>query len=236
VAGLSSAEAAPPLAPAVTKSGRAYQILRRAIVVGEIPEERALDEDELMARYQLGRTPLREALKRLQLEQFVIWPPHRTPYVRSIGVADLRWLYEARLMLEEPIAAAAAARATDAEIAGMESVCAEMDHALKTRAIYEAVELDHAFHLAIARSSHNRFLSEAVRNLNCGSLRLWYLAQSQLSTAATQGQHRAIVRALRNHDPKAAIEETRRHIRRSYERQLELHRLPPNTSGQEVWR
>ena len=96
--------------------------------------------------------------------------------------------------------------------------------------IYQAVESDHALHLAIARSSGNRFLAEAVSNLNCGSLRLWYTAHERLRDQTQTPRHSHLIDALRSRDPERAAEETRKHIMRSYQRQLTLqaqHSIEP---------
>lgn len=208
---------------AVTKADQAYERLRREIVIGAIDGETPLDEAEMMRRFDLGRTPFREALKRLALEQFVIWPPRRTPFVRTIGAGDLARLYEARLILEEHTASAAAERASDSEIDELVGILDSYTECIARNQVYEAVELDHALHHSIARASHNRYLAEAVRALNCGSLRLWYVAHDRLGMVGTDADHQAIVDAIRQHDKEGAAAAAREHVHESYRRQLRLH-------------
>ena len=209
----------------VTKTDQAYQALRRGIVVGDIPANSPLDEADLMGRFDTGRTPIREALKRLALEQFVVWPPRRTAYVREIGPYELNRLYESRLVLEEPVARLAAERITDAGLAELDEFCTQLEQAAEADQVYEAVEIDHALHMAIARGSDNRFLAEAVGNLNCGSLRIWYVAHKVIGLEDVPEHHRDIVAALRTRDPERAAEATRRHIIVSHDRQLRLQSL-----------
>lgn len=211
----------------MTKSDQAYQALRRGIVVGEIRANAPLDEADLMRRFDTGRTPIREALKRLALEQFVVWPPRRTAYVREVGPFEMGRLYESRLVLEEPVSRLAAERITDAELAELDGMCAELERAAEAGEVYEAVELDHRLHLAIAHGSDNRFLAEAVGNLNCGSLRLWYVAHKVLGLEGVPDDHRRIVESLRSRDPERAAAEARRHVFVSQERQLRLQALKP---------
>lgn len=210
---------------AKTKGDLAYQRLRRAIVTFEIASDAPLEENELMARYDLGRTPLREALKRLVLEQFIIWPPHRTPYVRAISVHDLQPLYETRFLLEVPVAGLAAERITDEELAGLDAILEALREETAANRVYEAVELDHELHSAIARATHNRYLAEAINALNCGSLRLWYLAHRQLGMTQVERLHAELVDALRRHDRELAEGVARQHIVKSQERQLALNAL-----------
>ncbi|MDP4506747.1 GntR family transcriptional regulator [Nonomuraea turcica] len=208
-----------------TKTEQAYSALRRAIVTGDLVEDMPLDDAMLLARFGFGRTPIREALKRLADEQFINYPPHRTPYVRGIKVRDLSRLYEARHLLEEPVARLAARRATPAQLDELQRICDRIDEEIAADRPYEAVEYDHQFHLEIARSTDNPFLAEAVNRLNCGSLRIWYLAHSTLGMANTNADHRAIQAALTDKDPEQAAAQVTRHIDKSYARQMELHRL-----------
>jgi DNA-binding GntR family transcriptional regulator len=208
--------------PPKTKTDAAYQALRRAIVTGEIGPNEPLDENALQQHYQLGRTPLREALKRLAREQFATWPAHSTPFVRGVSADELNDLYQTRIILEEPASRIAAASITDTQLDRLDKMSVQIEELISGGEIYHAVEADHALHLAIAQSTGNRFLAEAVSNLNCGSLRLWYTAHNRLHDQTQTPRHSHLIEALRNRDPERAAEETRRHIMRSHERQLAL--------------
>jgi len=210
------------LLPAKTKGDLAYRTLRQAIVTFEIPAGVPLDEAELMARYGLGRTPLREALKRLALEHLVVWPAHRTPYVRAVSVDDLAPLYETRFLLEVPVARLAAERITEPELAGLEAILDELQETIAAGHTYDVVELDFALHAAIARGTHNRYLAEAITALNCSSLQLWYRAHQQLGLSRVQRLHTDLVAALHDHDPARAEALAREHIVASHRRQLAL--------------
>lgn len=204
-----------------TKSDQAYVVLRRAIVQGDLPEDLPLEDAVLIERFGFGRTPLREAIKRLSDEQFINYPPHRTPYVRGIRVVELARLYEARHLLEEPVARLAALRAADEHVDGLARICDEIDEAVERDDVYESVELDHRFHLGVALATDNRFLSEAVDRLNCGSLRLWYLAHSRLGMENVNDDHREIQAAIKARDADWAADVVSRHIDKSYQRQLD---------------
>jgi GntR family transcriptional regulator, rspAB operon transcriptional repressor len=205
-----------------TKTDVAYQALRRAIVTGEIGPNEPLDESALQLRYGLGRTPLREALKRLTREQFASWPAHSTPFVRGVSASELTDLYQTRIILEEPASRIAATSITDAQLDRLDEISTQIEEFIADGRIYEAVESDHALHLAIARGSGNRFLAEAVSNLNCGSLRLWYTTHEQLHDQTQTPRHSHLIAALRSRDPDRVAEETRKHILRSHQRQLAL--------------
>ncbi len=206
-----------------TKADRAYLLLRRAIVVGEIPANATLDEVDLVNQFGTGRTPVREALKRLAQEQFLVWPARRTPYVRELSVQELHRLYESRMLLEKPAARLAAVRATTAQLDDVQRLGDELRRAGEAGDVYASIEADHALHIAVTRGSDNRFLTEAVDRLNCGSLRLWYVAHQRLGLETVADQHQAIIDALRARDADAAGEAVRQHILVSLKRQLKLN-------------
>lgn len=208
-----------------TKTDRAYWALRRAIVSGEIREESLLDDAELVVRLETGRTPVREAIKRLAAEELVVWPAHRTPFVRSTSAADIGHLYEARHVMEVPAARLAAQRATRGDVAGLGEQCDRFDAAVAADDMYAAAERDFDFHLAIAIAAGNRFVIDAVRHLNRCSLRIWYLSYVHLGTGGVNDDHRRMIRAVADGDPDAAAAATAAHIRTSHERQLRLHGL-----------
>src|SRR5918992_3698326 len=92
---------------------RAYAALRERIVTLRLPPGTVLREDELMAELDIGRTPLREAVKRLALEGFVAVQPRRGTYVTEVDAAGIVHITEVRAELEG-YAAELAARRMDA--------------------------------------------------------------------------------------------------------------------------
>ncbi|MEY4339336.1 MAG: hypothetical protein RLZ14_1186, partial [Actinomycetota bacterium] len=81
-------------------SERAYHEIRRMIVRLELAPGAVVRDDELQARLGLGRTPIREALQRLERDQFVTVIPRRGVFVSGIDVSELAVLYETRATLE----------------------------------------------------------------------------------------------------------------------------------------
>jgi DNA-binding GntR family transcriptional regulator len=211
--------------PFATKTEQAYWMLRKGIVTGEFADWAPLDEVELMGRLDVGRTPIREAIKRLASEEFVVWYPHRTPNVRTTSADDLASLYEARQLFEVPAARLAAEHATEADIDTMEKISRSIDEAISSEKLYEVAELDYDFHLAIAEASRNRFLAEAIRHLNFSSLRLWYRSYLRLGIDTINDHHHEQLEAIRRHDVDTAVSITKAHIEFSHTRQLRLFGL-----------
>jgi DNA-binding GntR family transcriptional regulator len=213
----------------MTKSERAYLTIRRAVVTGEVGEGTQIDEGDLVERLGLGRTPVREALKRLAIENYIVWPPHGKPFVRVLGISDLHSIYESRLLLEVPASGLAAERARPADLAKLDGIIAAMADAVAAGDTYRSVELDYEFHSAVAAASQNRFLAELVASQNSHVLRLWYWARERLGLEGTVEPHALIVEALHEKDAGNAETLAREHAHRSYERQLaqyDLRELP----------
>jgi DNA-binding GntR family transcriptional regulator len=213
----------------MTKSERAYLTIRRAVVTGEVAEGTHIDEFDLVERLGLGRTPVREALKRLAIENYIVWPSHGKPFVRVLGISDLHSIFEARLLLEVPASRLAAERGRAADFEKLDGILAAMADAVATGDAYRSVELDYEFHSAVAAASQNRFLAELVASQNSHVLRLWYRARERAGLAGTVEPHALIVGALREKDSSRAETLAREHAHRSYERQLahyDLRELP----------
>jgi DNA-binding GntR family transcriptional regulator len=84
--------------------------------------------------------------------------------------------------------------------------------------VYDTIEVDYAFHSLVARATKNRFLAEAINQLNRGSLRLWYLAHLKLGLHDVVSHHTEIIEALRGGQRDVVEEVMRRHVMRSQSR------------------
>ena len=216
-----------------TKSEMAYWALRKAIVTGEFADWAPLDEVELMARFNMGRTPIREAIRQLASEEFVVWHPRRTPHARTTSAEDLAPLFEARHIFEVPAARLATERATTADLALMERIVDQIDIAIAEDRLYDVAELDYDFHMAVAKASHNRFLVESINYINYGSLRLWYRSYQRLGLKRVNDHHHQQLEAIRSRDTELAVSIAQTHIQFSHERQLRLFGLITDLSEQD---
>jgi GntR family transcriptional regulator, rspAB operon transcriptional repressor len=207
---------------ATMKSDQAYLGLRREIVTGEIPANAPIEEKDLAERYGLGRTPIREALKRLENEQLLQWPARRSPYVPEIGVSDLKALFEARAVLEIQVTRLAAERITDEEADRLEELIERQAGFILNAQPYEAAEIDLQFHSGIAAATQNRFLADASTRLNAVSLRLWHDTMDSEGMPEIEADHRAILAAVRAHDGDLAEKWITKHISDGYSRHMNM--------------
>lgn len=160
---------------APTDSDQAYRRLKERIVTVEMQPGAVIREAELMSDLKLGRTPIREALKRLEVEDLVVSAPHRGMHVAEISITDLTQMYEVRVELEALSARLAAKRVQPKQLEEMRSLVIEYQ-GRDREDLGELFDLDRRFHMALAAAANNRFLSRDVDRYYNLSLRIWYLA------------------------------------------------------------
>jgi len=211
---------------AATKADAAYELLRRAIVTGAVKSGQPLDERVLAEDIGYGRTPIREALKRLASEQFITWHPRTPPVVRDMSISGLYRLREARSAMEETAIRLSCQRISHQQLEELQQLVDQLRRALLAERAYEAVELDYAVHNAIAAGSDNVHLVDAVARINSGSLRLWYRNYCTLGRLAGQtDKHSDFVEALVMQDEEMCAKAMRVHISESFETSLRLAQL-----------
>lgn len=161
-----------------TLAERAYVDLREEIIGVRLPPGTVLREDELMQRLGVGRTPVREAVQRLQRDGFVTVIPRRGTLVSEISITDLAAIYEVRKQLESWASRLAAERVTDA---GREEA-RELLAALAAFAgeDYEALlALDRRIHRFVYAATRNPFLAETLDQYHNLSLRILHVAMKR---------------------------------------------------------
>ncbi len=194
-------------------SRQAYEQLRDRILTLKLPPGELLDEGELMGSLGLGRTPIREALQRLCCEGLVLVRPRRGTYVASINLTDLQQIFELRQELEGYAAAVAAERANEMDLLALARALAPLDEIDHPKDSHAYIDIDRAFHQALAHSTHNRFLENQLGSLYNLQVRLWYMALDKLgSIRDAVEQHRALLRAIECHDSHIAESAMRRHV------------------------
>jgi DNA-binding GntR family transcriptional regulator len=191
---------------------RAYRELRRALLQRAFVPGQRLVEVELAQQLGVSRTPVREALRRLVAEGLVEMLPSGGMAVRDTR-SEMADIYGLRQVLEGYAARLAATRITPEEIDHLESFCLRMRDALATNAHEQTVELNTAFHLAIAAASHSARLIEMIEGYR--DLFLTPRTLSRYDHAAmlhSQQQHEAMVGALRRRDGATAEQVVREHF------------------------
>jgi DNA-binding GntR family transcriptional regulator len=208
---MTNAILSPRTGEAASFADRAYYAIRELIVTLELPPGAVVREPELTERLGIGRTPVREALRRLAQERLVEVFPRRGMFVTEVDARDLARLCEVRLALEPEAARLAAERATQADLAELRAVLAELDGRRKrdSRAL---IDLDERIHRAIYHASHNPYLAETLEEYFAHALRIWMVALERTDIAAAVGGHHAVLEAVVRGDGARAARLMREHV------------------------
>jgi DNA-binding GntR family transcriptional regulator len=202
----------PPDGAVSQLADRAYFDLRDRIVTLRLPPGSCLRENELMRELRIGRTPLREAVKRLALEHLVEVRPRRGTYVTDVNAADIAQISEVRAELEAHAARLAAERIDESLRAEAEALGAELD-ALEAPDSEALMRLDERVHRLAWRASGNAFLASTLEGYFALSLRVWYLVLDRVP-ALPQAvvDHRELLDALLSGDGGRAAAHMRVHV------------------------
>ena len=190
---------------------KAYVAIRRLIVTLALGPGSVINERELVERLGIGRTPVREALRRLAQEGLVEVYPRRGMFVTDVDVRKLALVSEVRVALEPEAARLAAERATDAERAELQELLDELDTAGSDD--HALMALDERIHRAVYRCARNDLLATTLEQYYVLALRIWTIAldrQHELNDAV-QG-HRALLEAIHDGDGERAAATMRAHV------------------------
>jgi DNA-binding GntR family transcriptional regulator len=194
-------------------SDRAYFAIRELIVTLELAPGSIVSERDLQERLGVGRTPVREALQRLEGERLIEVYPRRGIFVSSINVLDLAVLSEVRTVLEGFAARLAAERSTPDDRAVTSALIAELSELSSSADERLLIDLDQRVHRHVYRCAHNPFLETTLDGYYVLTLRIWFLALERVSRLGDAVQeHRELLQAVHDGDPKRAEDAMRRHV------------------------
>jgi DNA-binding GntR family transcriptional regulator len=167
----------PPEEAPATKlvAERAYLELRDRIVTLRLAPGTVLREDELMREMGIGRTPLREAVKRLALENLVAVQPRRGTFVTAVEASDIVNITEVRAELEGYAAELAALRMNGDARAAAEALVGEMEEVTQPHDQEWLMRFDERIHRFTWEASGNPYLADTLEEYFTHSLRIWYL-------------------------------------------------------------
>ncbi len=192
---------------------RAYADLRDRIVTLRIAPGAPIDEDLLGGELGIGRTPVREAIKRLALENLVTVFPRRGTFASEINITDLADISDVRIQLEGHAAYRAAERITEAQRQRVQELLAELADSEGSRDVTALMALDARVHRFVHQCAGNLYLEETLgRYLNL-SLRIWHLVLDRLPhLLARVHEHDDLLRAIADGQPDQARRIIAEHI------------------------
>jgi len=192
------------------------ETLRQAIKDGTLKPGERLMEIQLADELGVSRTPIREAIRKLELEGFVVMVPRRGTYVADISLKDVAQVFEIRSALEELAAGLAAERITPDELEYLERILVEINEFIDKNEFDKIVDADVRFHDVLYHASRNTRLVEILHNLREQMLRFRSVSMHYPGRlAATWEEHRQMVENIANHNSAMARKVAKRHMENS---------------------
>lgn len=191
----------------------AYEKLRNMILSGELPPESAITENSIVDRLAIGKTPVREAMRRLVLEGLLDVTPRLGYTVTAITRRDVEDLFQLRVITETAAAQLAADRIDEAALERLTELSAFGYDPEDRESMLTYMGVNAEFHDIIARASGNVRLADIVNRLLQEGRRFIQIAiLSENHGQSVILQHLAIVDAIRSKDQYAIAEAVRLHV------------------------
>ena len=193
------------------KKSQAYEYLKHAIIVDEIPPGSPLVDLELSESLQMSRTPIREAMRQLETEGLVTTYPARGSFVTVLTPDDVQEIYELRLALELWALERSIARITDEELDALQ---AAFEEGYRTGAWETLHNADRGLHDLITEKAWSRRLLMLLSLLNTQAERIRYQSARSLGRDdLSYREHLHIIQCIRERDLEKSRAALRTHLR-----------------------
>lgn len=191
-----------------------FNTLRERILKGDLKPGERLMEIHLADQLGVSRTPIREAIRMLELEGLVKMVPRKGAQVASISREDLQDVLEVRKALDALAVKLACERITEDEIADLKKAESDFEKTLKSSDNTLMAEADVAFHDVIHAASKNKRLKSMISNLaeRIYRYRFEYIKQQSDGGRTLVEEHREIIRCIEERDIEAAVKAIESHI------------------------
>ena len=195
-----------------------FKTLRQAILKGELEPGERLMEIQLAERLGVSRTPIREAIRKLELEGLVLMIPRKGAEVAKISESNLRDVLEVRRSLEELAIDLACQRITAEELESLNKAEVDFKAAIGNGDAMQIAQTDEQFHEIIYNSTKNQKLVQILNNLReqMYRYRTEYLKDTQRHSQLIQ-EHHEIVKALELRDEEQVVKIIRQHLKNQEE-------------------
>lgn len=202
-----------PLIESPSLDKLAYDRIKEAILTFQFLPNQALVEGELASQLGISKTPVRDALMRLEKEGLVTRVPYKGTYVSDINNQDMANIFTIRIVLEGLAIQLATDLLTEEDFQAMQNLVHQHEEALKNREVAKVSRINSDFHNTIINRCSNTRLQQMLHNLDDHLKRYRLLSISQgMRMDKSVPEHQAILDALRARDPKGAEEAMRNHL------------------------
>ena len=211
----------------VSLAERAYQLLRADIISCVLRPGQQVVQSRLAERYQIGTTPVRDALHRLARENLVQPVPRSGYVITPITLTDIQEMFELRFLLESFAARMAATRGSENELQELVRL-ADITYDFEDKASYlERIELNADFHRAIATAAGNQRIRDQLSSLLDELARFFFLTyEMEDLSEAMRHEHHLLVDAICSRDPDRAGQIAEELVTRAQKRAFEAVNRP----------
>ncbi|PKM46305.1 MAG: GntR family transcriptional regulator [Firmicutes bacterium HGW-Firmicutes-8] len=200
-----------------------FETLREAIINATLRPGERLMEIQMAEEMGVSRTPVREAIRKLELEGFVVMVPRKGAYVAGISMKDIADVFEIRAAMEALAAGLAAERITEEELEDLERILVTIGECVKNNDLEKLIEVDTEFHDILFKASRNERLVQIVSNLR---EQIQRFRTASLSTPGRMKyaleEHKKIVEAVSERNVELAQSLAREHIENAENSMLEV--------------
>lgn len=197
-------------------SGRVFQIIRDNILNGKYKEHVELRENTIGKELGVSRTPVREALRQLELEGLVTIIPNKGAYVTGISVKDVHDIYMIRSLLEGLCARMATENISEEQLDELEEIILLSEFQMKKEGggnPVQVTELDGKFHAILYEASDSRILSHMLGDLHkYVQMARKFSVEAEERARKSIREHKQILRAIRDKDADLAEQLANEHI------------------------
>ena len=207
----------------MNKAEKIYKKLLNDILKGRFYQGQRLIEKELIDRYKISKTPLREALIKLEIVGLVQKNVNRGFLLKPILRKDAEEIYDLREIIDGFSVKKIIENITEEKIQKIEKVIRDMELCIRDKKTDKYIEYDKYFHTVLNKLSGNKRLIEIMQNLNyqISILLKTSIKLPKRGIDISFGEHKMIFQAILSKDPIKAEEVTRRHIRKTKKAVLE---------------
>lgn len=190
-----------------------FDAIKEAILTGRLKPGERLMEVQLAEEMGVSRTPVREAIRKLELEGLVVMVPRKGAYVSGLTLKDVAEVFEIRSSLEGLAAALAAERITEDEIKSLDKILSDITQASEKGDTETVIKKDMEFHQILFSASRNQRLAQIINNLKEQIDRFRIQSFSNpVRVKSVLSEHKGIIDAIKQGDAENAEKLAKAHI------------------------